>query len=124
MMLRCLAGLVAGAGARPLSAAPNPSDVIQPARPDPTGFMERAVEMRRLAVERGDQPFGAVVVKDARIVGEGISAVVTGNDPTAWRPCSGRQERDDATAHGPPPPGAPMIGRPGGNVAVPPPAAL
>jgi len=45
--------------------------------------MERAFEMRRLAVERGDQAYGAVIVKDTRIVGEGVSAVVTGNDPTA-----------------------------------------
>jgi hypothetical protein len=70
MMLRCLAGLVAGAGARPVSAAQYPFDIVQPARPGPTGFMERAFEMRRLAVERGDQPYGAVIVKDARIVGE------------------------------------------------------
>ena len=45
--------------------------------------MERAFEMRRLAVERGDQPYGAVIVKADRIVGEGASAVVTDNDPTA-----------------------------------------
>jgi tRNA(Arg) A34 adenosine deaminase TadA len=46
-------------------------------------FMDRAFEMRRKAVERGDQAFGAVVVKDGQVVGEGISAVVTGPDPTA-----------------------------------------
>jgi tRNA(Arg) A34 adenosine deaminase TadA len=40
-------------------------------------------EMRRLAVERGDQPYGAVIVKVDRIVGEGASAVVIDNDPTA-----------------------------------------
>jgi guanine deaminase len=31
----------------------------------------------------GDQAYGAVVVKDGRVVGEGVSAVVTRNDPTA-----------------------------------------
>ncbi len=46
-------------------------------------FMARAFEMRDEAIRRGDQPFGAVVVKDGRIVGEGISAVVTRPDPTA-----------------------------------------
>ena len=46
-------------------------------------FMERAFEMRRLAVQRGDQPYGAVIVKADRIVGEGASAVVTDDDPTA-----------------------------------------
>ena len=46
-------------------------------------FMERAFELRKRAVERGDQPYGAVVVKEGNIVGEGISAVVTDRDPTA-----------------------------------------
>lgn len=45
--------------------------------------MRRALEMRRISVERGDQAYGAVIVKDGRIVGEGISAVITANDPTA-----------------------------------------
>jgi len=46
-------------------------------------FMQQAFEMRRIAVERGDQAYGAVVVKDGRIVGEGVSAVITTPDPTA-----------------------------------------
>src|SRR5262245_53933323 len=46
-------------------------------------FMRRAFELRRLAVERGDQPYGAVIVREGRIVGEGVSAVVTTPDPTA-----------------------------------------
>ena len=33
--------------------------------------MQRAFEMRRISVERGDQPYGAVIVKDGKIVGEG-----------------------------------------------------
>jgi tRNA(Arg) A34 adenosine deaminase TadA len=45
--------------------------------------MDRAFEMRRVAVTRGDQPYGAVIVKGDRVVGEGVSAVVTDNDPTA-----------------------------------------
>ena len=52
-------------------------------RPGREAFMERAFEMRRLAVQRGDQPYGAVIVKADRIVGEGASAVVTDDDPTA-----------------------------------------
>lgn len=39
--------------------------------------------MRRTAVERGDQPYGAVLVRDGKIVGEGVSAVLTTPDPTA-----------------------------------------
>jgi tRNA(Arg) A34 adenosine deaminase TadA len=39
--------------------------------------------MRRRAVARVDQPYGAVIVKSGRIVGEGVSEVVTAGDPTA-----------------------------------------
>ena len=46
-------------------------------------FMARALAMRKIAVERGDQPYGAVVVKDGQVVGEGVSAVLTTPDPTA-----------------------------------------
>jgi tRNA(Arg) A34 adenosine deaminase TadA len=77
--LRWAAGLVVGAFALP-AVAQEP----RPERPtDRQGFMERAFEMRRLAIERGDEPYGAVVVKDGRIVGEGVSGVVTDSDPTA-----------------------------------------
>jgi tRNA(Arg) A34 adenosine deaminase TadA len=57
--------------------------IVQPERPTREAFMRRALEMRRISVERGDQAYGAVIVKDGRIVGEGISAVITANDPTA-----------------------------------------
>jgi tRNA(Arg) A34 adenosine deaminase TadA len=46
-------------------------------------FMRRAFELRKLALDRGDQPYGAVVVRQGRIIGEGVSAVVTTPDPTA-----------------------------------------
>jgi tRNA(Arg) A34 adenosine deaminase TadA len=46
-------------------------------------FMEHALNMKRIAVEAGDQPYGAVVVKDGHIMGEGPSRVVTRQDPTA-----------------------------------------
>jgi tRNA(Arg) A34 adenosine deaminase TadA len=57
--------------------------IVQPERPTREAFMRRALEMRRISVERGDQAYGAVIVKDGRIVGEGISAVITAKDPTA-----------------------------------------
>lgn len=50
---------------------------------DRARFMERAYEMRRRAIVSGDQAFGAVVVKDGQVVGEGVSAVLTTPDPTA-----------------------------------------
>ena len=53
------------------------------AAPDPRRWYEAAEAMRRLALSRRDQPYGAVVVKDGRIIGEGPSRVVLRNDPDA-----------------------------------------
>jgi tRNA(Arg) A34 adenosine deaminase TadA len=46
-------------------------------------FMERAFALRQAALEQGDQPYGAVVVRAGRIIGEAASAVITADDPTA-----------------------------------------
>ncbi len=73
---------VAGVAERP-RAQRRDDAIVQPSRPGPAAFAARASDMRRLAIERGDQPYGAVVVKNGRIVGEGVSAVVTDRDPTA-----------------------------------------
>jgi tRNA(Arg) A34 adenosine deaminase TadA len=77
------AGLVVTAFAGSVAARDRTRTIPQPNRPGREAFMERAFEMRRLAVARGDQPYGAVIVKADRIVGEGASAVVTDDDPTA-----------------------------------------
>ncbi|QOJ37102.1 MAG: nucleoside deaminase [Nitrospira sp.] len=46
--------------------------------------MRRAIELSRRGMESGDGgPFGAVIVKDRMIVGEGWNRVVATNDPTA-----------------------------------------
>ena len=45
--------------------------------------MERAFAMRQRALDAGDQAYGAIVVRDGRIVGEAPSRVVTARDPTA-----------------------------------------
>lgn len=51
---------------------------------DKTDFMRRAIEISRCEMlEQGAAPFGAVVVKDGRIVGEGCNHVVNRNDPTS-----------------------------------------
>ena len=71
------AGLVAAAHAD--GALP----IVQPDPATPQAFMDRAFVMRQRAIEAGDQPYGAVVVRDGRIVGEAPSRVVTGRDPTA-----------------------------------------
>jgi guanine deaminase len=47
-------------------------------------FMRRAIELSREGVEgRHGLPFGATVVKDGEIVGEGYNRVTSTNDPTA-----------------------------------------
>jgi len=47
-------------------------------------FMMRAIELARRGMEKGDGgPFGAVVVRDGLIVGEGWNQVLATNDPTA-----------------------------------------
>ena len=49
----------------------------------PSAFMEQAWRMRDLALETGDQGYGAVIVKDGRIVGQAPSRVIVNRDPTA-----------------------------------------
>ncbi len=79
-----LAGLGALLAAGPGAAASETlGEIAQPAQPGPEAFMQRAFELRRLAQDRGDQAFGAVIVRAGRIVGEGVSAVITTPDPTA-----------------------------------------
>jgi tRNA(Arg) A34 adenosine deaminase TadA len=51
--------------------------------PTPEGFMRLAQAFRVEAIAAGDQAYGAVLVLGGEAVGEGVSAVVTTNDPTA-----------------------------------------
>ena len=47
-------------------------------------FMARAIELAKNGVDANDGgPFGCVVVKDGKIVGEGNNQVTSTNDPTA-----------------------------------------
>ena len=65
------------------SATPHTLEIVQPTTPSPEAFSQYAVEMRRLAVATGDQSFGAIIVKDNRVVGLGPSRVIVNRDPTA-----------------------------------------
>jgi len=56
--------------------------IDQPDEPGPAAFMQRAETMRRAAMTGGDQAYGAVIVKDGRIVGQAPSRVVVNTDPT------------------------------------------
>ncbi|MCC6516290.1 MAG: nucleoside deaminase [Chitinophagales bacterium] len=47
-------------------------------------FMKRAIELSKMALQTGKGgPFGCVIVKDGKIVGEGHNQVTSTNDPTA-----------------------------------------
>ena len=46
-------------------------------------FMERAMELARMAEVAGEVPVGAVVVKNAQIVGEGWNRPISTRDPSA-----------------------------------------
>ncbi len=57
--------------------------LVQPANPGPTAFAARALALRDQALASGDQGYGAVIVREGRIVGEAPSRVVVNRDPTA-----------------------------------------
>ncbi len=80
--LRTVAATLAPAG---LVAAARADDgaIEQPTRRGHDAFIARAFEMQRAASAAGDQAYGAVVVRDGRIVGQAPSRVVTAGDPTA-----------------------------------------
>jgi len=46
-------------------------------------FMHEALSLARRAAEAGEVPVGAVVVKDAAVIGRGHNRPVSGHDPTA-----------------------------------------
>ena len=51
---------------------------------DKNDFMKRAIELSLINVASGNGgPFGAVIVQDGKIVGEGWNQVTACNDPTA-----------------------------------------
>jgi cytidine/deoxycytidylate deaminase-like protein len=57
--------------------------IVQPAEKTKAGYLARARALRDQAVKEGDQAYGAVVVRDGIIVGEGRNYVVLQSDPTA-----------------------------------------
>ena len=71
-----------GAGLVPAGAVFRRAGAAAPASERPR-FMRRAFELRQISLERGDHGYGAVVVKDGVVVGEGGNAVNTTPDPTA-----------------------------------------
>jgi tRNA(Arg) A34 adenosine deaminase TadA len=78
------AGFICASPAAAQSARqPTDRPLAQPAEPTRAAFFARARALREEAVREGDQAYGAVVVREGRIVGEGRNYVVLDNDPTA-----------------------------------------
>ena len=46
-------------------------------------FMQRAIELSIENIKNGGGPFGAVIVKDGKIISEGTNRVTADHDPTA-----------------------------------------
>jgi hypothetical protein len=57
--------------------------IVQPAEKTKAAFLARARALRDQAVQEGDQAYGAIVVCDGIVVGEGRNYVVLHHDPTA-----------------------------------------
>ena len=75
--------MLLGASADLAPAQEAAAKIDQPAKPGPGAFMQRAFDMRKQAVENGDRPYGAVIVRDGLIIGQSGSLVVLDHDPTA-----------------------------------------
>lgn len=61
----------------------NRAVIAQPDDKTDASFIHRAFEMRDQAIANGDQGYGAVVVRDGKIVGQSPSNVIDHSDPTA-----------------------------------------
>ncbi|HLV41803.1 MAG TPA: nucleoside deaminase [Brumimicrobium sp.] len=46
-------------------------------------YMRKAIELSKVSVANGGGPFGAVIVKDGKIIAESSNSVTIDNDPTA-----------------------------------------
>jgi guanine deaminase len=75
---------------------------------DDRAYLRRAIELALDNVAAGDQPFGAVVVVDGEVVGEGVNGVERSGDPTDHAEVAairaaclalGRHELADATLY-------------------------
>ena len=48
-----------------------------------TRYMQRSIELAQQSVRDGGGPFGAVIVREGRVIAEGSNRVTLNNDPTA-----------------------------------------
>ena len=48
-----------------------------------SGILRQAIELAYNNIEKGGRPFGAVIVKDGKVIASGVNQILTTNDPTA-----------------------------------------
>lgn len=48
-----------------------------------TDFLKQAIALAYVNVEQGGRPFGAVIVKDGKIIAQAVNEIVRSKDPTA-----------------------------------------
>lgn len=83
-LLLGLAGTAVALGARQAGATVAGEEaIVQPETGGDAAFIARAFLMQRRALDSGDQGYGAVVVRDGKIIGQSPSHVVVHRDPTA-----------------------------------------
>lgn len=75
----------------PMAGQEKKSESDEPAVAD-VGFMRQAIRLAQTARDRGDTPVGSIVVRDGRIVGEGIESVRTEKDPAGHAEVKAVQE--------------------------------
>ena len=80
--LASFAGLLRSAPAGAQAASQLPT-IMQPSEKTRAAYFAHAKALRDQAIKEGDQAYGAVVVRDGAIVGEGRNYVVLQSDPTA-----------------------------------------
>lgn len=59
-------------------------EITQPEKQTPESYLKRARQLANLSIERGEGTrYGAVIVRDGEIIGEGRNRTILLNDPTA-----------------------------------------
>lgn len=72
-------------------------ETAQPAEATPEAFIDRAFAMKQLALDEGDRGYGAVLVREGKIIAEAPSRVVTAGDPIAHAEMEAIREAARAT---------------------------
>ena len=65
---------------------------------DDQKFIQKAVDLALENAKSGGRPFGAVIVKDGKVIATGVNQIKLTNDPTAHAELSALREAGKALA--------------------------